>query len=112
MSIADIKNFILELDRTQFYRAVAIFFALFCILLGGMFFLQRRSVGKLQARLQRINQQRQEARAIIQEHALINQQRAAVDALLAKDKNFKLPQYFDLLIKELGLGPEMSKTWI
>lgn len=110
MSMAGLRNFIQELDKKQFYQYISIFFAGFCILLGILVFFQRRSIAALDLKLKRVNQQREEARSILQEHVLINEQRAAVDAILAKDKNFKIPQYFDLLVKELGLTSHMSKV--
>jgi uncharacterized membrane protein YhiD involved in acid resistance len=109
MNITTIKNFIQELDRKEFKRYMMIGFAIFCVLIGLLIFMQKRKISNLESKLRRINQQRDEVRSILQEHALINQQRAAVDAILAKDKNFKITQYFDNLVKELGLTRFMTK---
>ncbi len=109
MTVAGFRNFLQELEKKQFYQYLGIFLGIFLLLLGALIFFQRRRIGALEQRLRRINQQREEARAILQEYRLINQQRATVDEILAKDKNFKIPQYFDLLVKELGLSNHMSK---
>lgn len=110
MTIADIKNFIRELDIRQFYKYLALLFALVVLLIGLILFFERRRINVLALRMGRINKQRDEVRAILHEHLSIAEQRAAVDAILIRDKNFKLPQYFDLLVKELGLSSLMSKT--
>ncbi len=109
MNLTSIRNIIQDLDKKEFQRYLMIFFGIFYALIALLLYFQKRQMWNLEAKLKRVNQQRDEVRSILQEHALINQQRAAVDAILAKDKNFKLPQYFDLLTKHLGLFGYMSK---
>lgn len=107
---AGIRDFIYELERKEFYRYVALFLILFSALLGFLAYLQHQKVTTLEARIKHINKQRGEIRSILQEHALVKKQRAFVDTLLAQEKDFKIGQFFERTVQELGLTQKMNKN--
>ncbi len=110
MTIADIRNAIRELDIKTFYRYIALFSIIVIALVGLLAYWQRRRINGFVLRMNRVNKQREVVKGILQEHMSIVEQRAAVDTILNRDKNFKIPQYFELLLKEVGLANKMSKT--
>lgn len=110
MTLADVRNSIRELDTKKFYRYALLFFIIVIALVGLLAYLQRRRINAFVLRMNRVNKQREVVRGILQEHMSIGEQRAAVDTILNRDKNFKIPQYFEQLVKEAGLGAKMSKT--
>lgn len=106
---AALKNFLRDLDSRAFNRFCALFFAVVVGLICLVFFYYYHAASDFERKMRRVNQQREEARAILQEHALVQKQRVEVDAILAKDRNFTIAQYFLSIVAELGLTKDMSK---
>jgi hypothetical protein len=109
MKIPYVREFIRNLEPKKFYRYLAIFFALFFVLIGVIGYSYYRRLSNVQRRLKRINQQREEARSILQEHRRVRQQQAEIDAILSKDKEFRIADYFLSVIKELNLTTRMTQ---
>ncbi|HVW99634.1 MAG TPA: hypothetical protein VHA52_04210 [Candidatus Babeliaceae bacterium] len=104
-----VRDFIVVLDRRQFYRYLAIAIGIFLILLGIVGYIHYRKIGTLERKLRRINQQRDEARTILQEHAMVKQQQADVDSILEKDRDFRLVKYFLSLVDQLSLRQNLTQ---
>lgn len=101
MKLERIRSFVQELDRKKFYYALGGFLAFFSLLIAGLIFYQNKKITNLTQRIKRVNSLRQEVKALIAQHGLVKQQQMAVDAILEKDANFKIAQYFESLVKEL-----------
>ncbi len=112
MNSADISNFINELDAKDFYKYMLVVVLLFLIIIGAILYFQHSALSSYEARLKTINKQRVELRSLLQEHGLVNKQREAVDAILSKDKAFRISNFFDLITKELGLSPHVTKDTV
>jgi len=109
MNMTSIINFVQELDRREFYRYLAVTGGIFLCVLGIIFFFQRRQIQDLDRRLKNVNKQRQAVRKILQEHALAEEQRQAVDSILERDRTFRIKEFFQLAVKNLGLTRAMGK---
>ena len=107
--MASIINFVQELDRREFYRYLAIAGGLFFLTLGIIFFFQRRQIKELDRRLSNVNKQRHAVRKILQGHAAVEKQRHAVNAILELEPNFRIKEFFQLAVKDLGLTRAMIK---
>jgi hypothetical protein len=104
-----VQEFITRLDMQQFYKYLAAIVGIFLVCIGIVSFLHYRRVGNLDRKLRRINQQRDEARSNLQEHALVKQQQADVDAILDKDRDFRLVRYFLSVIDKLQLRNNLTQ---
>ncbi len=103
MKLSRITDMISGLSPRDFYRYLAISLGIFLALFSGLIYIHYRRISIAQRRIRRIGQQREEARAILQEHQLVKQQQADVDAILAADKKFRILDYFNSLLQELNL---------
>lgn len=104
-----VKNFLRDLEGQSFSRFSALFFGVVLVFVAALFAYYYYAVSGLERKMRRVNQQREEARVILQEHALVQKQRAEVDAILAKEKDFRIAQYFPSIVSELGLTKDVSK---
>ena len=104
-----IKDFIRNLDEREFLRYLAVVLGSLVLVLGFLIFFNSSKVNSLQLRLKRINKQREETREILQKHAIVKQQQAEVDAILAKDPTFKIKEYFTGIVAELNLIQNNTK---
>lgn len=112
MNSADIGNFINELDAKDFYKYMIVVVVLFLIIIGAILYFQHSAIDSYETRLKNINKQRVELRSLLQEHVLVNKQRETVDAILSKDKAFRISNFFDLITKELGLSSNVTKDTV
>lgn len=99
-----IKLFIEELDEKTFYRYAALFIAACTLLSGTIGFFYYRRVATLIKQIKRINRLREEdVRVLLEDAHQVEQQRAAVDAILSQDIDFKIAGYFKNLLEKLNL---------
>jgi len=109
MNMTSIVNFVQELDSREFYRYLAIAGGVFLLIIGVIFFFQRRQIKELDRRLANVNKQRSVVRKILQGHALVEKQRQEVNTILDREPNFRIKEFFQLAVKDLGLTRMMSK---
>jgi hypothetical protein len=94
-------------ERTFLYWVSGFFGALFfiCLLL---FYYYYSSIARFKERSRMLNASRTEVRGILERYEMVKKQQAEVDALLAKDKDFKIGGYFNEVVNRFGL--EKNKT--
>jgi len=110
MSMSSFITYIQELDRRELYRNLSIFLAGIVLIFGLIFFLQRRQVQGFERKLSAINKQRDAVKRILQDHALVEEQRQLVDTILERDRNFRINQFLEELARDLRLSQNMSKN--
>lgn len=103
---AFIRNSIAKIDfidRKKFIRYSAIFIGIQVALVGFICWRYYSKTSQLKRSINNVNELRQEVR-IIRERALqVQNQRAAVDAMLAEEPDFKIAEYFNDLLNQLRL---------
>lgn len=103
MGFDRIREYIKKLDPQQLYRAIGIVFGVVLLIMSFLLYSYYSETQQLERKLRRLNQQREQARAILERYVKVLQQRAKVDEILAKDKNFKIIQYFTNIEQRLQL---------
>ena len=103
-ALENIKTFIDELDQKTFYKYLGI--ALGVITLCVILLMARHysHINYLKQRINTINGFREDAKQILDKAQYVQQQRKEVDAMLAKDEDFKIIGYFEDLLTKLGLS--------
>lgn len=76
------------------------------------FFRYYQKITYLKKRIRTVNELRDEARVIREKAQQVQNQRAAVDAMLAEDFDFKIAGYFSDLLDQLGLLEKKSSEEI
>lgn len=98
-----LKNYIDAWDQKEFRNYTAIAFGIILLLLAVILFLYYRNVSYIRSRTTAINKQRLVVRELVSRYDLVKKQQVGVDAILAKEKDFKISQYFEQLLQKLGL---------
>ncbi len=104
-----IKNFLQDLDDQHFYMVLGVL--LFSILLfsGMLIFNTVRSKHTAELQLEEINEQRRSVQILLGRYNQVQKQKASVNALLAREKGFKIFGYFTELLDELGLRRNLKQ---
>lgn len=101
--LTSLKNYIDAWDQKEFRNYITIAFGIVLLLLAGILFLYYRNVSYIRSRTAAINKQRTAVRELVSRYDLVKKQQVGVDAILAKEKDFKISQYFEQLLQKLGL---------
>lgn len=104
-----VREYIQHLDAKQFQRyLIALFTALF---LFSSFTIYRyyRSVSTLKKKIVYINTKRKEVKELLERFEIVKRQQEEVDALLAKDKDFKIGGYFNTVMTQVGVAQNKTR---
>ena len=92
-----------NLDEYTWYKYVAIAAGLFLILLGLILFFYFSSLKKWEVRLNGINESRQEAKRLVEKAQRVYKARDEVTTILKEDPNFKIKEYLQEVMANLGI---------
>ena len=67
-------------------------------------FLYYRSVSSLKAEIAQINETRKQARLILDKGQIVKKEQREIDAIIAKNEDFKIGAFFQDLLAKLGLS--------
>ena len=95
-----LKNYIDAWDQKEFRNYTTIAFGIVLLLLASILFLYYRNVSYIRSRTAAINKQRLAVRELVSRYDLVKKQQVGVDAILAKEKDFKISQYFEQLFPQ------------
>ncbi len=102
--IEKMYTYISKLEQKRFYQysiGVLVFTAL---LMFAVIFQYYRTMWFLKSEIGRINDDREEVRTLLNKGQLVKREQREMDAIIAKDKNFKIAKYFKDILGKLGLG--------
>jgi len=98
-----IKNFINKIDIRTFYIYM-IGYAASCVVLCILIIIYYySSMNGLQKKIKSLEGYREDVREIFDRYAIVKQQQAIVEEILAKDPNFKIAGYFKKLLEDLNI---------
>ena len=110
MEIIDkIYTYISNLDEKRFYQYLIGFLCAIGLLMLLIMFQYYRSVSSLKSEIAQINAAREQARTILDKGQIVKKEQREIDAIIAKDENFKIGQYFEDLLAKLGLSNKVDK---
>jgi len=101
--LQSLKTRILNFEKKEFYRNSGAFIGIIGLLIFGIFYYYYSTVSSLRKNLKKINGRRAEAQLVLKKLQTVTKQKEEVDALLNKEKNFKIQSYFDDTVKQLNL---------
>ena len=101
--LLSIKNYLETLDQKEFKKYILIFTAFLLVIIGSLIFYYYYSIAGLKKRIATINKNRTTVSELIGRYNLVKKQQAEVDLILAKEKDFKISQYFEQLLEKLNL---------
>lgn len=92
-----------NLDESTWYKYVAVAAGLFLILICLILFFYFSAVKKWELRLNGINESRQEAKRLVEKAQRVYKARDEVTAILKEDPNFKIKEYLQEIMANLGI---------
>ncbi len=101
--LTSLKSSIDSWDQKDFRNYILVGFAILIALLGLIVFLYYRNIASLRSRIATVNKHRSATRDLVSRYDLVKKLQVGVDAILAKEKDFKISQYFDQLLQKLNL---------
>ena len=104
-----IQNFIISLNKKDFLKYIYILLFILLIIFGFIVYRHFSKISSLKKQLQRINLARQEAQVILTKDVKAKKQKAIVDNILNKEKNFKLRGYFDSVTSKIGIDKNVKE---
>lgn len=107
--LKQLQDFFEQLDQKQFQRYVLIFFSIIILSIGFIVYRYFTTISHLQRQIQEINKQRTTVKELLERYEIVKQQQAEVDALLEKDKDFKIAGYFNTIINNLNLTQNKTR---
>ncbi|HXW86614.1 MAG TPA: hypothetical protein VEK38_04705 [Candidatus Bathyarchaeia archaeon] len=104
MKIIDtVQQFLDSMDTRTFYLYSAIYLATLTVLSVGIVYYHYSAMAFWRKKIVNINEAREKTRDILEQSLRVSQERAAVDAMMAEDPNFKIGGYFDHVVQQLHL---------
>ena len=103
-----IRDYIAHYDDRQIRKATILAAATFCLTLMYLFYARHKNSEEFLGRISSLNKERVRTQKIISLRAQLKSERQDADLLLSEDKNFRLLDYFNQLMKEIGIMPSSS----
>jgi hypothetical protein len=104
-----LQNTIEAIDEKHFRYYVLGAFGFIFLIAGGIIYRYYSSLSKLKKQAIEINRKRAEVSELLGRYELVKKQQAEVDAVLAKDKDFKIGGYFNDLVNKFNLAGNKTR---
>lgn len=102
--IAKIKEYLDNLESKEFKKYLLIALGIMLMLIGLLIIQYYRSVSTLKARISALNRKRKDVQNMLERYERVKMQQIEVNSVLAKEKDFKISQYFEKLLDKLGIS--------
>lgn len=99
-----IQAYINSLDSKRFQQYIGALFGIIFVLISIIIFNYYRTIHRLKSEISTINDMRLEAQSILEKAQLVKKEQREIDAILAKEENFKIAGYFEDLLSRLGFA--------
>ncbi len=102
--LTSIQIYLNSIEEKRFYQYMIGLVLIILLLVAGIIFQYYRRVRSLKREINRINEERSEIRTLLAKARIVKKEQKEIDAILAKDENFKIAGYFEDIIGKLGLA--------
>ena len=106
--IEKIYAYISNLDEKRFYQYIIGFLCAVGLLMLLVMFQYYRSISSLKSQIAQLNDEREQARTILDKGQIVKKEQREIDTIIAKDENFKIQEFFEDLLAKLGLSQKVE----
>jgi hypothetical protein len=99
----NLQTRITGLDEKSWYQYLAIAAGIFFLLVSIILFFYFRSLSKWEQRIADLNETRQEVKKLLDKAERVQKERQEVTAILDEDPNFKIKEYIDDTLEKIGI---------
>jgi len=108
-ALNQVREYIQGLDTQQFQRyLIALFVGIFLIT-SIIVYRYYSNVSALKKKIVYINNKRRDVKELLERYEIVKKQQEEVDALLEKDKDFKIGGYFDSVMNQVGIARNKTR---
>ena len=107
--LTPIAEYFNAFDRKQFNTILYAVLGTLIILIAALLFFYYRSVMRLKKEIILVNQKRTEVQHLLERAERVQKQRIEVDGILSKEKDFKISQFFQKVLKEASISPGQTQ---
>ncbi len=100
-----IRDYIGRYDDRQLKKAAVIIATALFFMTGYLFYVRHKNTEDFLRHISSLNKERVRTQKSVSFRSLLKNERQDVDLLLNEDKNFRLLDYFNILMKEIGIIP-------
>jgi hypothetical protein len=104
-----IKDYLDSFESKEFKKYLLIALAIIALLAGLLMFQYYRSVWALKTKITAINRKRRDVQNMLERYERVKKQQIEVNSILAKEKDFKISQYFENLLERLGISKNLTQ---
>lgn len=102
--IEKVYTYINNIEKKRFYQYSIGLLSLTALIMFAIIFQYYRTIWSLKAEINKINENREEVREILDKGLIVKREQKEINAIIAKDKNFKIAGFFEDLLGKLGLS--------
>ncbi|HJM68705.1 MAG TPA: hypothetical protein QGF02_02045 [Candidatus Babeliales bacterium] len=106
------KKFLAEFDDKKQLQALFIILGLVVLCGGFLFYRYSSSVTSLKKQMVVLNRARKETQLLLSKNEVVQKQRDKVETMLAKEKSFKIMEYFKTVLDKLKLNAHRTSEKI
>ena len=104
-----IKDYLDNLESKDFKKYLLVTFAVLALLIGFLIFQYYRSASALKIKISAINRKRKDVQNMLERYERVKKQQIEVNSILAKEKDFKISQYFENLLEKLNISKNKTQ---
>lgn len=106
--LESVRTYITNLDQKSWYKHLAIGFGIYLAVLGGILYYYYSSINSITEETETLNTERKRARKVLTQAVRVQKQRAEVNALIEEEPNFKIKRYLQDVITQIGIANNMT----
>jgi poly-D-alanine transfer protein DltD len=100
---------LLNFEKKEFYKHIGIYFGTVLLLVFGIVYYYLSTVSSLKQALKKVNKNREEVRLLLKQHKATQKHKSTINELLSQEKNFKIKNFFDSIVKQHQLTTKQKK---
>lgn len=108
MNLESLYDYFTTLDTRNFYKIAGVFLVTIVCALSGISYIYITSTEALQEQLVHVYKQHNEAYMLLQRVEKVEQHKQEIDLILEQDKDFRLKNSFDEIVKKLQLTHQQT----
>lgn len=107
--INQIHDFITQRSQKEIYRLLGIAATIIVLMLAGLTYYHFNRMSRLRKEMDVVNRARKETQKLLSRYTAVQKQRQEINAVLEKDRAFKIKEYFNALISDQNINQQNVK---
>ncbi len=97
-------------EPKELAKYLGIFAGVFCLVFGLLIFMHYRRVNWYTGQLKQLDAMRKQTSQILRDAKLVKAQQQQVEEILSKDKDFRIGEAYQSVVRNVGMAPKLVDT--